>query len=61
MDNNYKKAAKARVERELEENPDHYKELGSKGGQVKVPKGFAINKEALKKAIEKSVEKRKAE
>lgn len=52
-------AAKARAKKELEENPLKYKEMGSKGGQVKSPKGFAINKEALALAIQKSVEVRK--
>lgn len=38
--NNYQKAARRRVERELADNPDKYKELGSKGGRAKVTKGI---------------------
>lgn len=57
--NNYQKAAKARAEQELLENPDKYKNLGKLGGSVKVKKGFAKNPQALQLAVARSVASRK--
>ena len=38
----------------LKKNPNHYAEMGAKGGSKKVPKGFAVmDKEKRKKANQK--------
>ena len=37
-------------DKNLEKDPDFYKVIGIKGGQVKVPKGFAVNRELARKA-----------
>lgn len=43
----------------LAKNPDHYKEITSKGGKAKVKKGFAANPELARKAALKSHKNRK--
>jgi len=36
-----KEGGKKAAMKNIEKNPNHYKEAGAKGGKVKVPKGFA--------------------
>ena len=45
-----RKAAKTNKKRH---GKDFYKKIGSKGGEAKVPKGFAVNKELARKAGKK--------
>jgi hypothetical protein len=50
--NKRQQAAKLRAQKELEQNPEKYKDLGSLGGSKKVPKGTAkISKQAHQKMI----------
>lgn len=53
QENNYQRSARLRVERELAEDPDKYKKLGSKGGQAHVAKGFATLSLDARKEISK--------
>lgn len=45
--------ARKAKETTLKRNPNHFKEIGKKGGLAKVPKGFALDKERAKTAGKK--------
>lgn len=56
-----KNSYKLRAERDVNKNPDHFQELGSRGGKVSgIKKGFSAMPEEQKRAIQlKGIETRK--
>jgi hypothetical protein len=57
--NKQQTSAKLRAEKELQENPEKYKELGRKGGLAKVPKGFAkLTPERRQEIVKQSLQAR---